>query len=76
MGFDSVADQANLWGLPFAIGSLVILIVALIVAVVGRHLKESKPERQEEDAEAAALIDRNAERAGWGPPRQRHKEPT
>jgi hypothetical protein len=60
-------------GLPYAIGMIVIILVALIVALIGRYLKDSKPERLGEDAKAAALIDRNAEAAGWGPPRQHHE---
>ena len=31
-------------GLAYGIGALIILIVALIVAVIGRHVNESKPE--------------------------------
>jgi hypothetical protein len=60
-------------GLAYGIGSVTILIAALIIGVVGRHRNESKPERQQEDARAAALIDRNAQAAGWGAPRQRHQ---
>jgi hypothetical protein len=58
-------------GLAYGIGAMIILVVALIVGIIGRHINESKPERQQEDAEAAALVDQNAEVAGWGPPRQR-----
>jgi lysylphosphatidylglycerol synthetase-like protein (DUF2156 family) len=67
-------DTASDWrGLPYAVGLFVILIAALLVTVVSRNIKESRPERRQEDAEAAALIDRNAEAAGWGPPLQRHR---
>jgi hypothetical protein len=61
-------------GLAYGVGSVIILIVALIIGVVGRRMKESKPERQQEEVKAAALIDHNAEAAGWGAPRQRHHD--
>jgi hypothetical protein len=52
----------------FGVGSAIILVVALICGVVGRHLKESRSERRSEDDEARELIIHNAERAGWGEP--------
>jgi hypothetical protein len=62
------------WGIPYGVGLVVILLGALLIAIVSRHIKESKPERQQEDDEAATLIDRNAEALGWGPPRQRNTD--
>jgi hypothetical protein len=55
-------------GLWFGVGSAIILVVALTCAVVGRHFRETRPERKAEDVAAKELIIRNAEREGWGPP--------
>ncbi len=63
---------ADWWGVPYAVGSAIILLVALVIGVIGRHLKETKPEKRREDAAADELIVRNAEAAGWGPPRTGH----
>ena len=57
-------------GLLYAIGSFSILAVFLIAALLKRHSRESKSVRQEENALAQEMIVRNAERAGWGPPRK------
>jgi hypothetical protein len=55
-------------GLWYGVGALIIFGVALFCGVVGRYLKETKPERQTDEAEARELITKNAERAGWGEP--------
>jgi hypothetical protein len=47
-------------GLWFGIGSAIILLVALARGVVGRHFRETRPERKDKNAAANELITRKA----------------
>lgn len=56
----------------YGIGLLIILAVLAAAGVIGRRLTKTKSQRRAEVAEANDIIVRNAERAGWGPPREPH----
>jgi hypothetical protein len=68
---NSPYEYVTIW---FAVGASVIFLGALGFLYAKRHLTELKAQRQAEDDEANELIVKNAERAGWGAPRPRHKD--